>query len=279
MQLADGACAFKTQTVVFCVKRRKAGRFFMQKAATKILKPLDKYNGGGGGGYNESEQRFALRPEGRKCERGKTSKTMWRFLIMRLDMISRRRFLKSAGAAALAVAAAGVLAGCDGGDSSSKVPGTDTPNVPEVTSKQVKIIFADVDNGGAGIGNGGDYYEHPVLKDATVVDPKSIPADKIPQGYELADTTSVEIIDNGNTLLAIVKVKKTVDTSINVRVTLQLINATAADNQRELVVKMPGDAAYIYTDDITLPEDLIWAPGMEGEKRPIGRAIFLVKKV
>lgn len=206
-------------------------------------------------------------------------KTMWGFLIMRLDMISRRRFLKSAGAAALAVAAAGVLAGCDGGDSSSKVPGTDTPNVPEVTSKQVKIIFADVDNGGAGIGNGGDYYEHPVLKDATVVDPKSIPADKIPQGYELADTTPVEIIDNGNTLLAIVKVKKTVDTSINVRVTLQLINATAADNQRELVVKMPGDAAYIYTDDITLPEDLIWAPGMEGEKRPIGRAIFLVKKV
>lgn len=278
MQLADGACAFKTQTVVFCVKRRKAGRFFMQKAATKILKPLDKYNGGGGG-YNESEQRFALRPEGRKCERGKTSKTMWRFLIMRLDMISRRRFLKSAGAAALAVAAAGVLAGCDGGDSSSKVPGTDTPNVPEVTSKQVKIIFADVDNGGAGIGNGGDYYEHPVLKDATVVDPKSIPVDKIPQGYELADTTPVEIIDNGNTLLAIVKVKKTVDTSINVRVTLQLINGTAADNQRELVVKMPGDAAYISTDDITLPEDLIWAPGMEGEKRPIGRAIFLVKKV
>ena len=277
MQLAEGACAFKTQTVVFCVKRRKAGRFFMQKAATKILKPLDKYNGGGG--YNESEQRFALRPEGRKCERGKTSKTMWRFLIMRLDMISRRRFLKSAGAAALAVAAAGVLAGCDGGDSSSKVPGTDTPNVPEVTSKQIKIIFADVDNGGAGIGNGGDYYEHPVLKDATVVDPKSIPADKIPQGYELADTTPVEIIDNGNTLLAIVKVKKTVDTSINVRVTLQLINGTAADNQRELVVKMPGDAAYISTDDITLPEDLIWAPGMEGEKRPIGRAIFLVKKV
>ena len=54
---------------------------------------------------------------------------------MRLDMISRRRFLKSAGVAALAVAAAGVLAGCDGGDSSSKVPGTDTPNVPEVTSK------------------------------------------------------------------------------------------------------------------------------------------------
>ena len=174
--------------------------------------------------------------------------------------------------------AAGVLAGCDG-NSSSKVPGTEVPDVPGTTSKSVKIIFADVDNGGAGVGNGGDDYEHPVLKDATVIDPKSIPADKIPQGYELADTTPVEIIDNGNTLLAIVKVKKTVDTSINVRVTLQLINGTAADNQRVLVVKMPGDAAYISTDDITLPEDLIWAPGMEGEKRPIGRAIFLVQKV
>lgn len=55
----------------------KPGRFFMQKAAAKMLKPLDKYNRGGG--YNESEQRFALRPEGRKSERGKTSKTMWRF--------------------------------------------------------------------------------------------------------------------------------------------------------------------------------------------------------
>ena len=101
---------------------------------------------------------------------------------MRLDMISRRRFLKSAGVAALAVAAAGVLAGCDGGDSSSKVPGTEVPDVPGTTSKSVKIIFADVDNGGAGVGNGGDDYEHPVLKDATVVDPKSIPADKFPQG-------------------------------------------------------------------------------------------------
>ena len=82
---------------------------------------------------------------------------------MRLDMISRRRFLKSAGVAALAVAAAGVLAGCDGGDSSSKVPGTEVPDVPGTTSKSVKIIFADVDNGGAGVGNGGDDYEHPVL--------------------------------------------------------------------------------------------------------------------
>ena len=59
---------------------------------------------------------------------------------MRLDMISRRRFLKSAGVAALAVAAAGVLAGCDG-NSSSKVPDTEVPDVPGTTSKKVKIIL------------------------------------------------------------------------------------------------------------------------------------------
>lgn len=54
MQLADGASAFKTQAAIFCGKRGKAGRFFMQKAATKILKPLDKYNGGGGGIMNQN---------------------------------------------------------------------------------------------------------------------------------------------------------------------------------------------------------------------------------
>lgn len=145
---------------------------------------------------------------------------------MRLDMISRRRFLKSAGAAALAVAAAGVLAGCDGGDSSSKVPGTDTPNVPEVTSKQVKIIFADVNNGGAGIGNGGDYYEHPVLKDATVVDPTTIPVDKFPEGYDLADATPVEIIDNGNMVFAKVPVKKGTQTPLTEEVEISLMDMT-----------------------------------------------------
>ena len=144
---------------------------------------------------------------------------------MRLDMISRRRFLKSAGVAALAVAAAGVLAGCDG-NSGSKVPGTDTPNVPEVTSKPVKIIFTDVDNGGAGVGNGGDYYEHPVLKDATVVDPTTIPLDKFPEGYDLADATPVEIIDNGNMVFAKVPVKKGTQTPLTEEVEISLMDMT-----------------------------------------------------
>ena len=60
---------------------------------------------------------------------------------MRLDMISRRRFLKSAGVAALAVAAAGVLAGCDGGSNSGSGNVTPAP-VPGAT-EDVNIIFFD----------------------------------------------------------------------------------------------------------------------------------------
>ena len=48
-----------------------------------------------------------------------------------MSNISRRKFLKGAGAAALAVAATGVLAGC------SK---DDTPVIPDLT-KEVKVIF------------------------------------------------------------------------------------------------------------------------------------------
>lgn len=99
---------------------------------------------------------------------------------MRLDMISRRRFLKSAGVAVLAVAAAGVLAGCDGGDSSSKVPGTEVPDVPGTTSKKVNVIFTDVE-AAQGDANVGEYKDMSVLKDAD-------------KGYELADTTPVTIL-------------------------------------------------------------------------------------
>lgn len=54
---------------------------------------------------------------------------------MRLDKISRRRFLKGAGVAALAVAAAGVLTGC-GSSSGKKVTPTATP-----TTKPVQVTY------------------------------------------------------------------------------------------------------------------------------------------
>lgn len=54
-----------------------------------------------------------------------------------MSNISRRKFLKGAGVAALAVAAAGVLAGC------SK---DDVPVIPEVTAKDVTVKFVDRDD-------------------------------------------------------------------------------------------------------------------------------------
>ena len=53
-----------------------------------------------------------------------------------MSNISRRQFLKGAGVATLAVAAAGVLAGC------SK---DDVPVIPEVTAKDVTVKFVDRD--------------------------------------------------------------------------------------------------------------------------------------
>lgn len=89
---------------------------------------------------------------------------------MRLDKISRRRFLKGAGAAALAVAAAGMLAGCDGNSN----------NGNPILSKEVTVTFILDDDKTTPIG---DPVKVTVGKDA-----KTVPANKlpIPEGYVLA---------------------------------------------------------------------------------------------
>lgn len=170
---------------------------------------------------------------------------------MRLDMISRRRFLKSAGVAALAVAAAGVLAGCDGGDSSSKVPGTEVPDVPGTTSKSVKIIFADVE-AAPGDANVGEYKDMSVLKDAKTVDPKSIPADKLPKGYELADTTPADIFEAPNGYdYVVVSVKKIPVTTRQVDIKLMCMT----DNKFETgVATISKDVNTVKPSEIVLPE-------------------------
>ena len=170
---------------------------------------------------------------------------------MRLDMISRRRFLKSAGVAALAVAAAGVLAGCDGGDSSSKVPGTEVPDVPGTTSKKVNVIFTDVE-AAPGNANVGEYKDMSVLKDAKTVDPKSIPADKLPKGYELADTTPADIFEAPNGYdYVVVSVKKIPVTTRQVDIKLMCMT----DNKFETgVATISKDVNTVKPSEIVLPE-------------------------
>ena len=94
-----------------------------------------------------------------------------------MSNISRRKFLKGAGAAALAVAATGVLAGC------SK---DDTPVIPQVT-KEVKVVFMC---DGKTVGVDGSVV---VDKDATTVPVSKIKAEQIPQGYTVESTGELKI--------------------------------------------------------------------------------------
>ena len=61
-----------------------------------------------------------------------------------MSNISRRKFLKGAGVAALAVAASGVLAGCSG---STSVPDKTTPGVPDKTVHIYYMIGVQPVNG------------------------------------------------------------------------------------------------------------------------------------
>lgn len=161
-----------------------------------------------------------------------------------MSNISRRQFLKSAGVAALAVAA---LTGC------KKIPDTDIPDVPEVTSVDLRVLFVDEKNNPVGNGDTG-HYDTTVLKDAKKYDPKLIPADKLPKGYELASEDKVDITNNGNMNIALVPVKqhKEVVTSTKyVKVTFQ-----NCDTGKQIVkqFKVAEDAKQITVADITVPE-------------------------
>ena len=114
-----------------------------------------------------------------------------------MSNISRRQFLKSAGVAALAVAA---LTGC------KKIPDTDIPDVPEVTSVALRVLFVDEKGNPVGDGVTG-HYDTTVLKDAKRYDPKLIPAEKLPKGYELVSTDEVDIIADSTPMIAKVPVK------------------------------------------------------------------------
>ena len=149
-----------------------------------------------------------------------------------MSNISRRKFLKGAGAAALAVAAAGVLAGC----SNDKIPGTDVPDTP-VTSTPLKVYFVGEDGNGVGDSVNG-IYETTVLKDAKKYDPKLIPAEKLPEGYDLASNDLVDIIDNGyEYVIAMVPVqKKSAKPAEKTRVKVTLMFTTPGEAARDLIV-------------------------------------------
>lgn len=169
-----------------------------------------------------------------------------------MSNISRRQFLKSAGVAALAVAA---LTGC------GKIPGTDIPDTP-ATSVDLRVLF--VDEKGNPVGNGvTGHYDTTVLKDAKKYDPKLIPADKLPKGYELISETEVDITNNGNMNIALVPVKvhKEVVTSTKYAKVMFWNHQTGEKVAKQF--KVAEDAKQITVKDITLPEGWVLAEGNE----------------
>jgi len=184
-----------------------------------------------------------------------------------MSNISRRKFLKGAGVAALAVAAAGVLAGCSG--NGDKVPGTNVPDQPGITSANIHVMFTDTDGNGI---RGAKVYDTTALKDAKKYDPSLIPAEALPDGYKLVKKDLVDIIWKteleGYVTVAVTK-KVTTNTGKHIKVTLD-ISKNTVDTESQHVLEFNADVGdKISTDDIPLPENYEWAAGVEGMSYPL----------
>lgn len=187
--------------------------------------------------------------------------------LILMSNISRRKFLKGAGVAALAVAAAGVLAGCSG--NGDKVPGTNVPDQPGVTSANIHVMFTDADGNGI---RGAKVYDTSVLKGVDKYDPSLIPAEALPDGYKLVNKDLVDIIWKteleGYVTVAVTE-KVTTNTGKHIKVTLD-ISKNAVDTERQHVLEFNADVGdTISTDDIPLPKNYEWAEGVNGMSYPL----------
>ena len=118
--------------------------------------------------------------------------------------------------------------------------------MPKVTSVDLRVLF--VDEKGNPVGNGDTgHYDTTVLKDAKRYAPKLIPADKLPEGYELASEDEVDIINNGNMNLALVPLKLHKEESespskTRVKITLQFTTPGNAPRELDVVVNKLFDS-------------------------------------
>jgi hypothetical protein len=141
-----------------------------------------------------------------------------------MSNISRRQFLKGAGVAALAVAAAGVLAGC------SK---DDVPVIPGVTAKDVTVKF--VDRNGKEVGS-------TVVKNVKVTERHmNSSAVKAPEGYVIASVGDMDIDWAKQT------VTFTVDKKDTKKVQVQYYNREGDGEVGTEIVEVEKDAANFNT--------------------------------
>ena len=149
-----------------------------------------------------------------------------------MSNISRRKFLKGAGVAALAVAAAGVLTGCSNGDA---------PVIPEVT-KEVKVIFIC---NGATAGKDGSVV---VDEDAKTVLVSQIKAEQIPQGYTVESTGELKIQEIGGKECVLVTLKKIATTKPVTVAFYDTVNKAMLSTT--MTINVASDAEFVYKTDL-----------------------------
>lgn len=152
--------------------------------------------------------------------------------LILMSNISRRKFLKGAGVAALAVAAAGVLTGCSNGDA---------PVIPEVT-KEVKVIFIC---NGATAGKDGSVV---VKKDAKTVLVSQIKAEQIPQGYTVESTGELKIQEIDGKECVLVTLKKIATTKPVTVAFYDTVNRALLSTT--MTINVASDAEFVYKTDL-----------------------------
>lgn len=190
-----------------------------------------------------------------------------------MSNISRRQFLKGAGVATLAVAAAGMLAGC------SK---EDVPVIPEVTTRPVMVIFM-ADKGDKGIVVVGETAKIDVLKTENSVKVADIDKKLIPDTYHLENEKAVVEIrkdaSKGEYIIVFVTDVTYTPATKEVEVKLAITNPEAGESVFTSVkATVKKDATTISASEITLPAGFTWAEGTEMDRQfDIASYIFPIK--
>ncbi len=193
-----------------------------------------------------------------------------------MSNISRRQFLKGAGVATLAVAAAGVLAGC------SK---EDVPVIPEVTTRPVMVIFMADKGNGETVVVGGETAKIDVLKTEDSVKVADIDKKLLPEGYHLENEKAVVEIrkdaSKGEHIIVFVTDVTYTPATKEVDIKVAITNPKAGEAFMTTVkANVKKDATTISAAEITLPDGFTWAEGTEMDRQyDIATYVFPIKHI
>ena len=192
-----------------------------------------------------------------------------------MSNISRRQFLKGAGVATLAVAAAGVLAGCSG---------PDVPDVPGVTTRPVTVIF--MKDEGNGVTNVvGETAKIDVLKTENSVKVADIDKKLLPKDYHLENENAVVEIrkdaSKGEYIIVFVTDVTYTPATKEVDIKVAITNPKAGEAVMTTVkANVKKDATTISAAEITLPDGFTWAEGTEMDRQyDIATYVFPIKHI